>query len=762
MTTQKKKNKQTISDQNSQSLLVDSFLLGSMFAITTKEFPDLNKVRSLGLKEAAELLKVLESRISCADEDRMKMESHLKELMSTLRNYIGEELELETNVMETRSSLDKLLRDASQSTGYNTEINVNQITKLKASRIGNCIGPNESANNLPPGFIGEIETIVHLDEMNINSDSPMIMKSAGAGGQTRAENLIEEEMKKEKEEDLDEHLINWWYSSSNLAYATDCERYFAPFLYSNKCMDHTSDAGHVPNPKKIGSQIKEREILNWTLFQLYGKCSETAPFTISLGDYQLHALFRDAKIVDDNTNNSTPTTKSNKESDPCRFPRSKLDVEMRRRQSPSKRAAAVASGTTSVLNKDKTDKGVFKFGPSRSHSRIISPKQSTTTSNPGVSPRNRGKGMKPVSSPRVLTQPAMHGLEDFDELIRRLAGGEEYVYVALLQKLRLLSRSHPLAIQLRKSLNHATLSFSGFGPNHSKFGLKTHAIWMTNLDQMRLIYSFYASETEICRQGNRRSQLMIGLQQLKIMLSDYDVFPFYLDFNALLHLYRGVKLWEWYHARKQRLLEAEGKEKLKNESIIDDSPIGCNNNSTSSDKSTSSPQSRSKKLRYPFPYEHTIPSPQSSKGSSSPSLTTPAYKGTLVSPITSNSSSASTRKIRTNGNAGTSPTHSNAFYIDPARPDYGTGTGHMSLGFFAFLEMLSRVATMCHMGGPPHSRSFEEPEEDDEIVHVEGLLRVMDLSEGKTKMALKHRKNHPIRNFQIPPSPRSASTSSSF
>ena len=56
--------------------------------------------------------------------------------------------------------------------------------------------------------------------------------------------------------------------------------------------------------------------------------------------------------------------------------------------------------------------------------------------------------------------------------------------------------------------------------------------------------------------------------------------------------------------------------------------------------------------------------------------------------------------------------------------------------------------------GPLHQRSFELPLQSNQsivhITHIEGLLRVMDLSQGKQKMALKHRKNHPIRNFHIP------------
>ena len=54
---------------------------------------------------------------------------------------------------------------------------------------------------------------------------------------------------------------------------------------------------------------------------------------------------------------------------------------------------------------------------------------------------------------------------------------------------------------LLQSFQESILSFAGFGLYSTPYSQRTSVIWLCNLDQMRLIYSFYAKTSEIKRQG---------------------------------------------------------------------------------------------------------------------------------------------------------------------------------------------------------------------------------------------------------------------
>ena len=247
----------------------------------------------------------------------------------------------------------------------------------------------------------------------------------------------------------------------------------------------------------------------------------------------------------------------------------------------------------------------------------------------------------------------------------------------------------------------------------------TWELWLQNMEQIRYIYTYYASTPERRRRGKGRNSLMMSLDELRLMLSDFNVLPEYIEFPTLLNMYQDVKRWEWRIGRSANIDADTG--------VLDSSdgmlsPRSADNSFSHSRHALASSTGTftgDGAYASPIKFPYAIPL----VGSDGNILKSSIVKPPKSSPV----------KVTYRGkNKEKSPAYITGLDVSVDEEQVPrilvSSLGHMSLSFIGFLEILSRIACYASLG--PTTRTA-----------VEGILQVMDGSDGKMGI---------VRSFRYP------------
>jgi hypothetical protein len=445
------------------------------------------------------------------------------------------------------------------------------------------------------------------------------------------------------------------FKEGTLGSMSRLELFFAPFLAAIQADPH--------------ALVSHDDAMLWTLFQLYGRNTDKgALFVSSLNVYQVFNIFRDANLLADDPASSyyvkVEALEDTSQAD--LWTRDRLDILLRRRSLPG------GKGYGNVLSFDEF-----------------------------------GLVMKDLR----------------EQLLEKNVYTFGFDAAYLTRVLRTVCETHVSAAFLtdpRLGISSSGVCRSGLTTRGSG-SVRDNAreVWMMNMDQIRHIYTFYATTVERRRVGRGRSHRMINLDQLRTMLTDFGVLPTYVDLSTFLNMYRDVKLWEWRLCRRVGGADAAGGS-LENSpgprmgrAALSGSPMRFNKPSTSS----SSPSVASP-VRFPY------------------NIPRVGRDGRVIEQAPKSVSPSPVKKDYRGKDKHSSANHVTGMEVDleDLRCVLRASMGHMSLSLPGFVEILSRIATHAAMG-PTN------------VAACEGILQVMDLSEGKTKIVRSFSSTYKMRDF---------------